>query len=73
MLLSTYFGRRSTVFSKDNLDSLLISTHFTDLEEMNYKFESLSRIRTNNLEHLTEKETSKKTERELWILACIFL
>lgn len=32
MLLSTLSGRRSTVFSNDSLDSLLTSTHLTDLK-----------------------------------------
>lgn len=31
ILLSTFVGKRSTVFSKDCLDSLLTSTHLTDL------------------------------------------
>lgn len=35
MLLSTIFGRRSAVFSKDNFDSLLISMHLTDLKNNN--------------------------------------
>lgn len=36
ILLSTFVGKRSTVFSKDCLDSLLTSTHLTDLRRKHF-------------------------------------
>lgn len=54
MLLSTLTGSRSAVFSKDSFDSLLTSTHLTDLM-----------IKKNGFGNISNKKSKLKEECEL--------